>query len=198
MPYMMKPMMADNDINDMIVYLRSNDPAVAAADTTVGKTHINFIGRIGLRLATHPQPYNKGIASPDENAPVSYGRYLVGIIGCYHCHSKKALGLDFLEPEKSRGYLQGGIKLKDPQGHSIYGSNLTPDKQTGIGNFSEADFEKAVREGTAPSGRKLSPPMDKFEALSGKQVHALYSYLKSLTPVHHQVKTVKPEIPATR
>jgi cytochrome c2 len=55
-PYMMRPMMADEDINDIIVYLRSNDPAVAAADTTVGKTHINFIGKAGIRFASKPQP----------------------------------------------------------------------------------------------------------------------------------------------
>ena len=43
MPYMMRPMMADQDIYDIIAFLRSDDPAVAAADTTVGKTHINCV-----------------------------------------------------------------------------------------------------------------------------------------------------------
>ncbi len=188
MPYMMRPMMADEDVNDIIVYLRSNDPAVAAADTTVGKTHINFIGKAGIRFASKPQPYNKGVPRPDENNPVEYGRYLVAVIGCYHCHSKKVLGLNYLDPEKSKGYLQGGIKLKDPQAKRLYGPNLTPDKETGIGNFTEEDFAKAVREGITPSGRKLSPPMDKFKSLSDKQVHALYTYLKNLHPVHHEVK----------
>lgn len=188
MPYMMRPMMADEDINDIIVYLRSNDPAVAAADTTVGKTHINFIGKAGIRFASKPQPYNKGVPGPDENNPVEYGRYLVAVIGCYHCHSKKVLGLNYLDPEKSKGYLQGGIKLKDPQGKRLYGPNLTPDKETGIENFSEEDFAKAVREGITPSGRKLSPPMDKFKSLTDKQVHSLYTYLMSLKPVHHEVK----------
>lgn len=188
MPYMMKPMMADEDVNDIIVFLRSGDPALGAADTTVGKTQINFIGKMGMRIAMNPQPYNKGVARPDENNPVTYGRYLVAITGCYHCHSKKVLSLDFFDPEKTKGYLQGGIKLKDPQGKKLYGPNLTPDKETGIGNFSEKDFANAVREGIAPSGRRLSPPMDKFKSLTDQQVHSIYSYLKTLKPVHHELK----------
>ena len=187
-PYMMRPMMADEDINDIIVYLRSDDPAVAAADTIVGKTHINFIGKTGIRIGAKPTPYNKGVPRPDENNPVVYGRYLVAVIGCYHCHSSKVLGLNFSDPEKSKGYLQGGIKLKDPEGKRLFGPNLTPDKETGIGNFSEDDFKKAIQTGITPSGRNLSPPMGKFKSLTNKQVHALYSYLQSLPPVHHVVK----------
>jgi mono/diheme cytochrome c family protein len=187
-PYMMRPMMADEDINDIIVYLRSNDPAVAAADTTVGKTHINFIGKAGIRFASKPQPYNKGVQRPDENNPIEYGRYLVAVIGCYHCHSKKVLALNYLEPEKTKGYLQGGIKLKDPEGKRLWSPNLTPDKETGIGSFSEEDFKDAVREGVTPSERKLSPPMGKFKSLTDKQVHSIYTYLQSLKPVHHEVK----------
>ena len=188
MPYMMRPMMADEDINDIIVYLRSNDAPVAAMDTSVGQTHINLVGRIGIRVASKPQPYNKGVVKPDENNPIEYGRYLVAVIGCYHCHSKKVLGLNYFDPEKSKGYLEGGIKLKDPEGKRLFGPNLTPDKKTGIGDFSKEDFIKAVREGIAPSGRKLSPPMGKFKSLTDKQVDAIYTYLKSLNPVHHDVK----------
>jgi mono/diheme cytochrome c family protein len=187
-PYMMRPMMADEDINDIIVYLRSNDEAVTAADTTVGKTRINFIGKTGIRFATKPQAYNTGVQRPDENNPVVYGRYLVALIGCYHCHSKKVLGLNYSEPEKSKGYLQGGIKLKDPEGKRLYGPNLTPDNETGIGGFTEEDFARAVREGIAPSGDTLSPPMGRFKSLTDKQVNAIYTYLQSLPPVHHEVK----------
>jgi len=188
MPYMMKPMMADEDVNDIIVFLRSDDASLKPTDTSVGTTHINLIGRTGLRFVMGPQPYNKGVERPNEQNPVEYGRYLVSIIGCYHCHSKKIMGLNFLDAEKTKGYLLGGIKLKDPKGNRIYAPNLTPDKETGIGNYSESDFEKAVTEGIDPSGRQLSPPMDKFKSLTDKQVHAIYSYLKSIPAVHHYVK----------
>ncbi|MFL5742754.1 MAG: c-type cytochrome [Flavisolibacter sp.] len=188
MPYMMRPMMADEDVNDIIVYLRSDDPPLTAGDTTVGKTHINFIGKTGIRLGAKPQPYLKGVERPNENDAIQYGKYMVALVGCYHCHSKKALGLDFLNPEKSKGYLQGGIKLKDPEGKKLYGPNLTPDKETGIGSFTEPDFIRAVREGITPSGNELSPPMGKFKSLTDNQVHAIYTYLQSLPAVHHKVK----------
>jgi len=190
-PYMMRPMMADDDINDVIVYLRSADKPLEVVDSTVGKTHINFLGKIGLRIATKPQPYNKGVPRPNETDKVAYGKYLIGVIGCYHCHSKKVLGLNYLEPEKSKGFLQGGIKLKDPNNKRLRGPNLTPDSTTGIGSFSLADFTRAVKEGITPSGQKLSPPMGKFTSLTDQQVEALYTYLRSIKPVNHKVKGQK-------
>jgi len=188
LPYMMRPMMADEDINDIIVYLRSNDPAVAAADTTVGKTYINLVGKFGIRLGASPQAYNKGVQRPNEDDPVTYGRYLVAVIGCYHCHSSKVMGLNYTDPEKSKGYLSGGIKLKTPEGKRIFAPNLTPDKETGIGNFSKEDFRNAVREGITPSGRKLSPPMGKWSSLTDKQVDAIYTYLQTLQPKNHKIR----------
>ncbi|MFL5788197.1 MAG: c-type cytochrome [Flavisolibacter sp.] len=188
MPYMMKPMMADADVNDIIMFLRSDDPAVAAYDSTSGQTHINMIGKIGIRHLMGPQPYNKGVERPDENDPVAYGRYLVGVIGCYHCHSRKTTGLNFLDPEKTKGYLEGGIKLKGPKGNRLYGPNLTPDKGTGIGNYTLEEFGKAIREGITPSGKNLSPPMDHFTSLTNKQVNAIYTYLMSIKPVNHEVR----------
>jgi hypothetical protein len=190
LPYMMRPMMADDDINDIIVFLRSDDPSVAPADTTVGKTYINLIGKAGIRLGASPQLFNKGVQRPNENDPVAYGRYLVAVIGCYHCHSAKVLGLDYSDPEKSKGYLTGGIKLKSPEGKRLFGPNLTPDKETGIGNFTKEDFRNAVREGVTPSGRKLSPPMGKFKSLTDKQVDAIFMYLQSLPPKFHKVRRV--------
>jgi mono/diheme cytochrome c family protein len=187
MPYMMRPTMADEDVNAIIAFLRSDDEAVAPADTTVGKTHINFIGRTGIRIAVRPQPYNKGVVRPSEDDPVAHGRYLVGVIGCYHCHSGKVLGLDYSNPERSKGYMAGGIRLKDPEGKRLRGPNLTPDPETGIGKWTREDFQRAVREGMDPSGRKLSPPMPKLKELTDKQVEAIFVYLKQLPPVKHRV-----------
>jgi hypothetical protein len=141
-----------------------------------------------MRYLAKPQPYNKGVSRPNENDAVSYGRYLVAVIGCFHCHSHRAKALNYFDAEKTNGYLTGGMKLKDPRGKRIYGPNLTPDKETGIGNFTKEDFRKAITEGITPSGKKLSPPMSKFIHLTDKQINALYSYLQSLPPVHHQVK----------
>lgn len=192
MPYMMRPMMADEDINDIILYLRSNDVAVTAADTTVGKTHINFLGKAGVRLFLKPQPYKKGITKPDENDAINYGYYLVAVTGCYHCHSKNKTGVDYSVPEQTKGYLQGGMTMKDPLGKKIHAPNITPDKETGIGDYSQSEFSKAMTDGIIPGGGQLKAPMPKFKYMNNKEVNAIYAYLFSLQPVHHKVKLIVP------
>jgi mono/diheme cytochrome c family protein len=189
MPYMMRPMMADDDINDVITYLRSNDPEVAGVDTTVGLTHINFLGKMFIRIASkRPTPYNRDVPRPDEADAASYGRYLVAVVGCYHCHSSSILKVDYLHPEDSKGYMAGGARLRSTSG-KIRSVNLTPDNATGIGTFSLADFTLAVREGKAPGGRALRVPMPKFKNLTDKQVNAIYTYLRTLPAAAHKVGT---------
>jgi len=189
MPYMMRPMMADEDIKDVITYLRSNDPEIAAADTTVGLTRINFLGKMFIRIASKkPTPYNKDVPTPDENDAANYGRYLVAIVGCYHCHCSSILKVNYMHPEDSKGYMTGGARLKSTSG-KIRSVNLTPDNKTGIGTFTLADFTSAVLEGKAPGGRVLRVPMPKFKSLTDKQVNAIYVYLKSLPAVEHRVGT---------
>jgi hypothetical protein len=185
-PYMLRPNMADEDLNDIIVYLRSDDPAVAAADTTVGLTHFTPPGKIIMNIMAKPLPYKPGIKRPSENDPVATGRYLVDNIGCFHCHSHSLTSLNYLDPEQSKGYMAGGLKFKSPQGNKIYASNLTPDKETGIGNFSKLQFRKAVKEGEAPDG-KLHPPMPQFKMLKDRDVDAIYAYLQSIPAKNHKV-----------
>ncbi len=183
-PYMLRPNMADEDINAIIVYLRSNDPAVAAADTTLGLTHYNVIGKLYMGLTAKPLPYKPGIKLPSEN--VALGRYLVDNVGCFHCHSKSFTSLNYLYPEQSKGYMAGGIKFKDEQGMYIYASNLTPDKETGIGKFTQQQFRNALKDGEAPD-RKLHPPMPKFKQLQDGEIDAIYSYLQTIPAVNHKV-----------
>ncbi len=185
-PYMVRPTMADDDINDIIVYLRSDDAAVAAGDTSVGKTHLNAIGRAAIH-SKKPEPYITPISRPEADNAVANGRYLVDIIGCYHCHSKSITSLNYLHAEQSKGYMQGGEKFKGPDGKKIYASNLTPCKTTGIGYYTREDFRKAVREGQAPN-RKLHPPMEQFHHLTDKQTDDIYAYLQTLPRAHHKIK----------
>lgn len=184
-PYMLRPNMADDDVNDIIAYLRSDDAAVAAGDTSVGKTHLNFFGRMAIN-SHKPLPYIADIKRPTD--AITNGRYLVDIMGCYHCHSKGITSLNYLHPEQSKHYMMGGMMFKTPDGKKIYASNLTPCKTTGIGNYTQADFRKALKEGVTPDGRKLSPPMDKYKDLSDTQTDDIYAYLQTLPRAHHLVK----------
>lgn len=185
--YMLRPNMADQDINDIIVYLRSNDPAVKAADTTVGLTHFTFIGKIYMNMHTKPEAYQQDVKRPAGK--VALGYYLVDNLGCFHCHSKSLTKLDLVHPDQTKGYLAGGIKLTDAQGKKITASNITPDKNTGIGNYTPEQFRAALTEGKAPD-RELQPPMPKFSMLKEAEVDAIFAYLKTVPPKVHDTKSM--------
>jgi hypothetical protein len=185
--YMLRPNMAEEDINSIIVYLRSDDPAVSAADTTVGITHFTLIGKAYMNLQAKPIPYRANVKMPAKNDLAAQGYYLIDNLGCFHCHSQSLKSLNFLYPDKTKGYLAGGIKFKGENGTVIYASNITPDKNTGIGNYTQADFLKALRDGIAPD-RKLKIPMPKFTMLKEQEINAIYAYLQTVQPKYNAVK----------
>lgn len=183
-PYMLRPNMSDEDISAMLAFLRSGDAVVRANDYVPGKTKLNPIGKIGKPFLGKPLPYREHIASPDVHDETAYGKYLVDNVGCYHCHSagKK---LNELQPEKTKGYMAGGRKFKMPSG-TVKGDNITMDKETGIGNFTQENFRKAVLECIDEYGRKLSPPMQAFP-ISNKEADAIFAYIKTLPAKKHRI-----------
>lgn len=82
----------------------------------------------------------------------------------------------------------GGLALETPFG-TVYSTNITPDVQTGIGNWSFAAFERAMREGIHRDGRRLYPafPYTAFTKVSDADMQALYAYLMSAEPVKSEV-----------
>jgi hypothetical protein len=71
----------------------------------------------------------------------------------------------------------------------FYPPNLTPDRETGLGSWSEADIARAVRTGERPDGRVLAPmmPWRSYAALTDGDALAVAAYLKALPPVRHVV-----------
>ncbi|NOV25806.1 c-type cytochrome [Cupriavidus necator] len=82
----------------------------------------------------------------------------------------------------------GGLPLETPFG-TVYSTNITPDAQTGIGTWSFAAFERAMREGIHRDGRRLYPafPYTAFARISDGDMQALYGYLMSAEPVKSAV-----------
>ena len=183
LPYMLRPNMSDGDLNAIVAFLRSNDPSLAPG-TSPGYTHINFIGRTGLNVLAKPLPYKEIKSRPTDK--VALGYYLVDNLGCYHCHSKNPANLKPLNPDSTKGYLAGGVKLKNREGNAYRASNITPDKQTGIGNYTQRQFLAALRNGDAPD-RKLHAPMPKFKLLKDEEIDAIYAYLQTVTPADHKI-----------
>lgn len=186
-PYMIRPNLADEDINDILIYLRSGEDPVAAADTAPGFTRLNIFGKMAMRFSGRPLSYTT-VKRPDEANMVGYGRYLVDNLACYHCHSKNITGLNYEEPEKSKGYMQGGMKFETPKRKVIYAPNLTPDSATGIGRYTGPAFRRALQKGIRPQGSPISLPMPEFTELTDQQCDAIFLYLRSLPPKVHSVK----------
>ena len=108
------------------------------------------------------------------NDEISKGQYLATAGDCVACHTA-AGGKPFA----------GGLQMSTPVG-AIYSTNITPDKTTGIGDYSYEDFAKALREGVARDGHHLYPamPYTAFAKINDEDMHALYDYfIKQVKPV---------------
>jgi mono/diheme cytochrome c family protein len=122
------------------------------------------------------------------------GKYLVTTIGaCGVCHTlRDAAG----KPIASMA-LAGGFEFDVPALGHIIPPNITPDPETGIGNWSEAQIITALREGKRPDGTIIGPPMPirLFRQLSDRDAAAIAAYLRSLKPIRHTVARTQFKIP---
>ncbi|WP_436644026.1 c-type cytochrome [Microbaculum sp. FT89] len=126
------------------------------------------------------------IGASADDAQIARGGYLVGIAGCNDCHTP---GYFFGEPDMSR-YLGGSDVGFEIPGLGVFvGRNLTPDKETGIGDWTEEQIVAALQTGLRPDGRMLAPimPWHAFASLTEDDVNAVVAFLRSLPPVDHAV-----------
>lgn len=128
-----------------------------------------FLGAAGVASAQTPDP-----------ALVARGAYLARAADCAACHT---------DPSAGKAYA-GGYAIQSPLG-TIYSTNITPSQGHGIGEWSEADFGRAVRDGVAKDGSHLYPamPYDAYSGMTDEDVHALYTYFQSsVAPVDESPK----------
>jgi alcohol dehydrogenase (quinone), cytochrome c subunit len=116
--------------------------------------------------------------------PTNKGEYLARAGDCVACHSAKG-GNAFA----------GGLKMGTPMG-AIYTTNITPDPETGIGNYSLEDFDRAVRSGVAKDGHRLYPamPYPSYAKMSDDDLKELYTFFMKNVPAVKQPNTPN-EIP---
>ena len=117
---------------------------------------------------------------------VERGRYLVQFGGCTDCHTPG----HFLGKPEMANYLAGSDVGFGVPGHGVFvGPNLTPDKETGLGAWTDAQIAAAITAGERPDGRMLAPvmPWRGFASLSKPDVLAIVAYLRSLPPVNRKV-----------
>ena len=112
------------------------------------------------------------------------GTYLMnGIVACGNCHVQRDKG----KPLFDRG-LSGGMVF-DEEPFKAYASNITPDAETGIGKWSDAQLVKAIREGIRPDGSLIGPPMPIafYRGMSDDDVKAIVAYLRAQPSVKNSV-----------
>ncbi len=178
--------LADEDLYDLIAFLRSDEPLVRPNIDGPGRGSLSILGRVLFRYTLRPPVYPKTpIIAPDISDRVEYGRYVVQAKAtCFRCHSASFTKLDHEHPERSAGYLGGGNALADAGGEPIFSPNITLDDDTGLGRWSEAEFVRAVREGIDRHGKPLRGPMQLYPELSEDEVKAVFSYLHTVPPLH--------------
>lgn len=128
-------------------------------------------------------------SAADAQDRIKRGEYLATIMDCGGCHTP---GVILGKPDPGR-YLGGSeVGFEIPGLGIFYPPNLTPDPETGLGAWSEAEIAAAVRTGVRPDGRVLAPamPYRNYARLTDADAAALAAYLKSLTPVRNQVPPI--------
>ena len=108
--------------------------------------------------------------APSSDSTVSSGQALVTSLACASCHGADLSGSE------------------SPIGKSgAYAANLTPDPDTGLGNWTDDDVARAIRTGIDDGDASLCTAMPHFDTLSDDQTAAIVAYLRSLPPIAHDV-----------
>lgn len=147
------------------------------------------VASTGILSAPDARPSRFDPASRDT---VFRGKYLVELLGCAACHTDGALVGD-PNPDLSLAGSRIGIAYSNPLGDArpgiVFPSNLTPDTETGIGSWTDAQIAAAIRTGQGRHGRRRIAvmPWQGYAKLSQEDAMAMVAYLRSIPAISHQV-----------
>jgi cytochrome c553 len=171
-----------------------------------------LLSTASLRAAGAGGTAQKDQATPGKASQVARGKYLVDIMGCHDCHTPIKMGPNGPEPDMTRalsGHPEEAVlppapalppgrwvatisdtftAFSGPFGTS-FTRNLTPDKETGLGDWTVDEFIATMKTGRERGkGRPVMPPMpvQNLKALSDTDIRALFAYLQSLAPIKNR------------
>src|SRR5712691_4416175 len=112
--------------------------------------------------------------TPPSAAEIARGRYMFGATGGCGCHT----------PPKEQANA-GGRRYDGPFG-TVYSSNITPDRQTGLGGWTDEQIITAIRLGRRPNGERLLPvhPYPVFNGMAEEDVRVIVAFLRTTSPVN--------------
>lgn len=143
-----------------------------------------FAALFGATFAATVLPAILLPAPAGAETPLERGSYLVNsILACGNCHTP--MGPDGPQAGLT---LAGGTKFEAPP-FTVHASNITQDRATGVGEWSDADLKTAIVGGVRPDGVPLAPimPYAFYQVMTPGDLDALVAYLRTVTPVKHAV-----------
>ncbi len=175
--------MADDDAKAIAAYLKSLKPIRHEVPDSKYKIDLQ------------PMPPATGRAAPPKSDKLAYGAYLADMAHCVECHTPPGPNgaPDFANHLAAGGFafdlIAGGYRVLDPSPKVILSRNITSDRETGIGAWSDAEVKRAITEGINKSGKQLVPPMPYpyFKNLLAEDLDALVTWLRTLPPVKNNV-----------
>jgi mono/diheme cytochrome c family protein len=149
---------------------------------TIRTAAFGLLARAALALAAMTT-----VADAQNKDQLARGDYLVnGILTCGNCHTPRGPGGVFDDARR----LSGGPQTWDEPGYTVKGSNITPDRETGIGNWTAADVKRAIQQGVRPNGVPLASimPHAYYKVFTPGDIDAVVAYVRSVPAVRNAVQ----------
>ena len=184
--------MDQEDIFSIVAYIRT----LPAIKKDIPRSEPDFPVNILINTMPSKASFTK---MPSQDDATAYGKYLINVSGCVVCHSQTKQGE--VVPGTEFG---GGMEFKQPAG-IMRSPNITFDNETGIGKWTAAAFVQRFKLHVDSSyhGRAMLPtdlntpmPWTMYANMNEKDLTAIYSYLKTIAPIKHQV--VRAELTASK
>lgn len=184
MPYPYYGTLDEEDLLSVIAYIRT----LPEISSNPEPSRANFPMSIILHMIPKAAAFNP---KPNPADTVAYGKYLTTAGACIHCHTVSSKG----ELDMSKAFA-GGQELFTPQG-SIISANITPSKNTGIGNWGPDAFVarfkayepgKTVLQTASNTGFNTIMPWTMYAGMSVEDLRSIFAYLHSLQPIENKVQ----------
>jgi hypothetical protein len=189
MPYMHYRKMAREDIYSIIAYLRTLKPIANKIPERSLNFPMNFI------VNTIPMTADLLDAIPSKGDTLEYGKYMANAAACIACHTqldkgKFVPGMEFA----------GGFRFQFPNGDQVFTANITPDVETGIGALTKEGFIARFKSFAGQNSRipvkehekNTVMPWTRLGGMTEEDLGAIYTYLRTVTPVKNKVVTFRP------
>lgn len=189
MPYPYYGQMDKEDIYAIIAYIRT----LAPIENTVPESDPDFPMSLIINTIPHKATFSK---RPVKEDVLNYGKYLVTASSCIECHTLTNKGILVAGRE-----FAGGREFPFPNGAIVRSKNITPDRETGIGSWSEAEF-LSVFQARAEEAKSQTPlkadqfntimPWAMYAGMEEEDLKAVFAYLKSIKPIKNTVEFYSP------